>query len=191
LIRLAQSDPQWVLGFCDEVWWSRLAQPCLHSWAGEEGLRLEEWSADKDDPDMQAIACYGLLRADTEKIWLRVVEDRPISARTTGFLSWALEKLQQEGKQALLLIWDNATWHISKEVKSWIRSHNREVRSKGGVRLVVWQLPSRSPWLNRIEPHWMHGKQAVVEATRKLTAAELIERVCSYYGCEQLSHLSK
>jgi len=126
-----------------------------------------------------------------QKIWLRFVEGRPISAITTDFLAWTLEKLQQEGKKALLLVWDNASWHISKEVKAWIRAHNREVRKKGGIRLIVCQLPTKSPWLNRIEPHWMHGKRAVVEPTRKLTARELIKRICSYYGCEHLAHLSK
>jgi len=27
-----------------------------------------------------------------------------------------LEKLQAAGKKILLLIWDNASWHVSKEV---------------------------------------------------------------------------
>ena len=90
----------------------------------------------------------------------------------------------------LLLIWDNASWPVSKEVKSWIRAHNRKARKRGGVRLLVCQLPTRSPWLNRLEPHWVHGKRAVVEPARKLTAAELMTRVCRYYGCEHLPHLS-
>ncbi len=30
------------------------------------------------------------------------------------------------------------------------------------------------------EPHWMHGKRAVVEPERKLTAKELVGRVCAY-----------
>jgi hypothetical protein len=188
---LAESHDEWVLGFADEVWWSRFQQPAVHHWSTGEALRLQELSAEKGDPDAKAVACYGLLRADTQTLWLRFVEGRPVSAITTQFLAWVLEKLEQEGKQALLLVWDNGRCHVSKEVKSWIRAHNREARQNGGVRLIVCQLPSKSPWLNRIEPHWMHGKRAVVEPTRKLTAAELTERVCSYYGCEHLSHLSK
>ncbi len=31
------------------------------------------------------------------------------------------------------------------------------------MRIVVCQLPVKSPWLNRIEPHWIHAKRAVVE----------------------------
>ena len=43
LIRLAQRHPDWVLGFQDETWWSRLAAPAMHAWAAEgHPLRLVE-----------------------------------------------------------------------------------------------------------------------------------------------------
>ncbi|MCI0489575.1 MAG: hypothetical protein L0229_23540 [Blastocatellia bacterium] len=93
-----------MLGYADEVWWSRLAQPSLHSWIEGEPLRLQELTADKTDTDPKAIACYGLLRADTEKIWLRFVQGRPVSSITIEFLVWIIEKLRQEGKKALLLV---------------------------------------------------------------------------------------
>jgi len=179
------------LGFADEVWWSRLAQPALHSWDAGQGLRLEELVAEKADADPKALSCYGLLRADTEKVWLRFVQGRPVSAVTRQFLAWSGEQLAAEGKRALLLVWDNASWHISREVREWIRAHNRQAKREGGVRIIRCQLPTKSPWLNRIEPHWMHGKRAVIEPTRKLTAQELVGRVCGYYGCEHLPHLSK
>ncbi len=55
----------------------------------------------------------------------------------TQFLSWSLEKLEAIGKKFLLLIWDNASWHISKEVRGWLGSHNRKVKESGrGVRVV-------------------------------------------------------
>ncbi len=68
------------------------------------------------------------------------------------------------GKKALLLIWDNASWHKSKFVRRWIAAHNREVKNSGcGVRIVPCLLPKKSPWLNPIEPKWMHGKRKVAE----------------------------
>lgn len=191
MIRLAAAHPEWVLGYEDEVWWSRLAQPKLHTWTQGEALRLEELTAEKGDPDPKALACYGLMRADTGKLSLRFVEGRPVSAITIAFLQWLSEQLQAEGKKALLLVWDNASWHVSQMVRDWLRQHNREAKSEGKVRILLCQLPTKSPWLNRIEPHWMHGKKAIVEPTRKLTAAELKTRVCDYYGCDLLSHLSK
>ena len=175
----------------DEVWWSHLAQPKMHSWAAAQPLRLVEQTAEKADADPKALCCYGLLRADTEKIWLRFVQGRPVSEVTTQFLDWVCEQLAKEGKRALLLVWDNASWHSSRAVRRWIGTPNRQARSKGGVRIIRCQLPTKSPWLNRIEPRWMHGKRAVVEPERKLTAKELISQVCDYFGCEQLPHLSK
>ncbi len=89
------------------------------------------------------------------------------------------------------MIWDNAPWHISKAVRHWIREHSRQVRQNSrGVRLVPCHLPTKSPWLNRIEPHWVHGKRHIVEPTRLLTAQELADRVCAYFGCKHESHLA-
>lgn len=199
LIRLAQQHPAWVLGFADEVWWSRVAQPQLSAWA-EDGqpLRLVEKRVPKDDSAPKALACYGLLvRSCTaagileEQVWLRFVAGRPVSAATTLFLDWCCARLAAAGKQALLLVWDNASWHLSRQVRTWIREHNQQVRQqRGGVRIVVCALPTKSPWLNPIEPKWVHGKRAVVEPARLLTTQELEERVYAYYGCEPVAHLT-
>jgi hypothetical protein len=191
---LAGEDPDWVAGFCDECWWSRVAQPSLNSFS-EEGkpMRLVEQSVAKDDPDPKAISCYGLYIPELKATWLRFVDARPVSAITTQFLEWCCRKLEAVGKKALVLIWDNASWHISREVKCWIASHNREVKKSGGeagVRIVTCLLPKKSPWLNAIEPKWIHGKRKVVEPNGLLGAYELAERVCSAFGCPHYEHLS-
>ena len=172
------------MGYLDETWWSRLAQPALHTWTADEPLRLLERSAEKSDPDPKALACYGLLRDDTGQMLLRFVEGRPVSQVTEDFLAGVCAELAAEGKRALLLIWDNASWHISQRVRAWIKAHNRQAKQHGGVRIIACRLPTKSPWLNAIEPKWAHGKKAIVEPDRKLTALETIERVCDYYHCE-------
>ena len=192
LIRWATTHPDWVLGFEDEVWWSRLARPALHTWvAPDQPLRLVEQTVAIGDPDPKAVACYGLLRADTHQVWVRFVDGRPVSALTTQFLAWSCDRLAADGKTALLLVWDNASWHVSRQVRSWIGQHNRQVKQQGdGVRLLVCPLPVKSPWLNPIEPHWAHGKRAVVEPARLLPAHELAARVCRYFDCPYEDHLT-
>ena len=44
---MAARHPDWVVGYADEVWWSRLAQPAMHTWG--ETLRLEAKARAKDD----------------------------------------------------------------------------------------------------------------------------------------------
>lgn len=202
LIRLAASHPHWALGFQDETWWSRLARPRLATWT-EDGhpLHLVQQTVAKDDPDPKALACYGLLvrwqpaAADQgawqEETWLRFVDGRPVSAVTTAFLAWCCTKLATAGKEALLLVWDNASWHTSGPVRQWIATHNARVRQDGkGVRIIVCWLPVKSPWLNPIEPQWLHGKRRVVEPARLLTAQELADRVCAAFACPHEEHLA-
>lgn len=77
---------------------------------------------------------------------LRFVDGRPISAITTQFLTWCCEQLAAQGMTALLLIWDNATWHKSNIVRDWIREHNQQVKKQGaGVRILPFFLPVKSP----------------------------------------------
>jgi DDE superfamily endonuclease len=192
LIGLAEGRSEWVVGFLDETWFSRLARPALHSWSEVgEPLRLIEQSVAKDDPDPKAISCYGLYVPGLEKVWVRFVDGRPVSSITIRFLSWCCQKLQAAGKKVWVLIWDNASWHVSKEVRGWIASHNRGVKNGGqGVRIISCLLPKKSPWLNSMEPKWVHGKRKVVEPDRLLTAYELAERVCVVFDCPHYEHLS-
>ena len=181
-----------MLGFADEVWFSRLAQPALHAWAAGERPRLRLHAADRTDPDPKALACYGLWLPACERMLLRFVDGRPISPVTCAFLAWAAEQLAADGVRVLVLIWDNASWHISREVRDWLRRHNQRVKAAGkGCRLLVCRLPSRSPWLNPIEPRWVHGKRAVVEPDRKLSGVELKQRLCEHYRSPLLQPLAQ
>lgn len=191
--------PDWAVGFEDETWWSRVTAPAVHAWA-ERGkpLRLFEQSLAKDDTDPKALACYGLLvscpgepTAVPEQVWVRFVNGHPVSGVTTQFLDWCCTGLQEAGKRVLILIWDNASWHISGEVRRWIRTHNRQVKQESqGVRIIACRLPTKSPWLNPLEPRWVHGKRCVVEPARLLTASQLAHRVCVHFGCHDEPYLT-
>jgi hypothetical protein len=181
-----------VLGYQDETWWSRLAVPAMHAWtADRRPLRLVGQAAPKADPGPKALSCYGLLRADAGRMMVRFVTGRPVSQVTEDYLAWVCERLRAEGKKALLLVWDNAAWHVSKRVRDWIKGHNRKAKAEGGVRIVACFLPTKSPWLNPIEPKWAHGKEAIVEPERLLAASEVRTRVCDYYDCEHLEPLTQ
>lgn len=172
-----------------------MAQPHVHAWTeAEQSLRLVEQTVAKADPDPKALACYGLLLrrvGQAEAVWLRFVQGRPLSAITIQFLDWCCLKLAALGVPVWALIWDNASWHVSKAVRAWIRTHNHAVKRLGqGVRILVCFLPVKSPWLNPIEPKWVHSKRAILEPTRLLSAHEVADRVCAYHRCPHEPHLS-
>jgi hypothetical protein len=193
LLSLSEQHSDWVLGLLDEVWWRRLHDPMMHTWA-EAGkpLRLVEKTPDKAATDPTAMACDGGYWRSQAQMRLRFVEQRPVSEMTCQVLAWVVEPVRGMGKRGMPLIWDPATWHSSKQVQPWIRHHNRHVQQAGiGGRLIVCKLPVKSPWLNAIEPQWMHAKRAIVEPHSKLTAQQLKTRVCDYFDCPLLDPLAK
>lgn len=198
-MHLAATHPAWALGCEDETWWSRLQLPPLSTWTPEgDPLRLIEQSRPETDSGPKALACDGLLLQEprprahsSPRVWLRFVRGRPVSALTIAFLLWVWTKLQALGKTAVVLVRDNASWHKSQAVRRWLRAHTQQVkRAAKGVRIVACRLPTNSPWLNPLEAYWVHGKRAVVEPDRLLSAPELAERVCAHFGCPHEEHLS-
>jgi len=150
----------------------------MHSWVAKKQLRLIEQAAEKDQP--KAIACYGLdmRKQEEEAVWIRFVAGNPNSSKTIEFLKWALEKTDEKGISVLLMLWDHASWHKSKMVSKWISTHNQSVKKSGqGTRLLAVLLPKKSPWLNPIEPRWIHAKRKIMEPDRKLSIEEIQERV--------------
>ncbi len=199
-----------MVGFQDEVWFSRLAQPKLHSWTSAKALRLHQkdklknkTDKDKTEQEALALACYGVLLAESAthngEMHLRFVKGRPVSGVTTQYLEWLTQQLARQGQRVLVLVWDNARWHTSQEVRQWIKAHNRQVKAKNalpdatqkGCRILVCALPVKSPWLNNIEPKWVHGKKNIVEPERTLSALEIQQRLCSYYQCTLLKSLDQ
>ncbi len=184
MIAEVKKREDWAVGYQDEVWWSRLKQPNMHSWTEGKRLRLIEQSKEKEDPDPKAFACYGLdLRwQEKQEVWLRFVEGNPKSDPTIQFMNWVLEKTAQEGIAVLVMFWDHASWHKSKMVRTWLHAHNQQVKASGrGTRLLACLLPKKSPWLNPIEPRWIHAKRKVASPDTKLSAQELAKRICTIF----------
>ena len=200
MIKLAETQADWAYSFQDETWWSRFSHPDLHSWVeNEQFTKLVEQVYMKNDPDPKALACFGLLvrwqnekTQIKEKVWLRFVEGNPCSDLTIKYLRWVCSKVHQSRKRVLVMFWDHAPWHISKETMDWVHTYNCQVKQSGkGVRLLICFLPKKSPWLNSIEPMWIHAKRKIVEPDRKLSAKEVVSRVCSVFANPVLPFLRK
>ena len=124
---------------------------------------------------------------------MRFVDGRPVSSITTRFLSWCCEKLEAAGKR--VLCFSSGTTpelaHLQRGQalarKAQPRSEDERARSEDRELPAV---PKKSPWLNAIEPKWVHGKRKVVEPDGLLGAYELADRVCRVFSCPHYEHLS-
>jgi hypothetical protein len=137
-----------------------------------------------------------MLVAENGSMLLRFVDGRPGRSITTAFLEWLCEQIAVSGKHVLVLSLSiTRAFHVSKQVKTWLREHHQTVQQQArtgqaGVRIIPCWLPTKSPWLNRVEPKWIPGSRAIVEPARLLTAEVLKQRVCDYFGCELVGPLT-
>lgn len=168
----------------DECWFSRFAQPNAHHWGG-----LDLWQRTaKPKEDQKALACYGAVRDDTRQMHLAFCPGQPNSEYTLLYLLRLLKVARRERLKLLIIVWDHARWHKSKKVRQWVRAHNRQAKQNGDVRLLVWSLPKKSPWLNPIEPRWIHSKRAVLEpGLTNLTPDLLQQRLSAYFQTDAIS----
>jgi hypothetical protein len=104
LIQLATKPPDLVLGFEDEVWWSREAQPPMHAWSAGKPVRLAEKTVPAKDPEGKAMGCYWLYVPTANQMLWRFVRGRPISVVTCALLAWLAIYFTAHGKRALVLI---------------------------------------------------------------------------------------
>src|SRR5215470_19210726 len=177
LVGWAEKRVDTLLVWEDECWVSRFAQPKLRSWAEpEQRLTFLQRTPPTDCLD-KALACYGALRHDTRQVYLHFAAGRPDTDSTIDFLRRLLALARSLRKPYLVVIWDNASWHLSRKLRAWLRAYKQTAKRRHDVRLLVSYLPSKSPWLNPIEPRWVHAKRQTLEpSSSPLTALELRRR---------------
>jgi transposase len=103
---------------------------------------------------------YGALDLVTGA-WQDRLAPKANSATTLTFLN---DLLSQYPQQRILLIWDQASYHTSHKVTTWLRQHPR-------IRALF--LPKYAPELNPVEHIWRIVKQRVAaNVTRTLDAIQ-------------------
>ena len=165
----------------DESWFSRFKQTAFQQWAGPgDHPRLVQREPARHQKD-KALACFGAVCQQTGQRYFYLCEGQPNTAYTILMLKRLLAVARDKGKRVLLILWDRASWHKSKALFRWTRAHNRQAKLNGDVRLLTCLLPSKSPWLNSMEPHWVHAKRKVGEPDGNLSIAMLKRRLSALF----------
>lgn len=165
----------------DECWFSRFKQPRLHGWTkSDQPLRLVQRTPASDQKP-KALACFGAVCQNTARKYFYLGPGQPNTDTTVLMLKQLLALARDEGKRVLLLFWDQASWHKSQKLRRWLSNHNQTAKQTGDVRLLTYLLPRQSPWLNAMEPHWIHAKRTVAELEGQLSMAMLKRRLCAHF----------
>ncbi len=172
LLALARASPQGAAVWLDQSWFVRWPYR-FWAWSAEDALPrvAKRWNETVD-----TTAVYAALDDETQEAVLSWAQERPNSEVTVDFLKSLMSYWTKRDKHFMVLFWDQASWHTSKRTCQWIRDYNQRAKQTGLTRLIVCQLPSRSPWLMPLEPvfgwikHHMLGDRSF-ETVAELQAA--------------------
>jgi DDE superfamily endonuclease len=181
--------------FIDESWfvlWPHQAE----SWA-EVGrpLRIpksKSWGRDERPPSRALYAEMDVrgreVRAEWHETWNQ--------EETWRHLEGVIKRYEQRGVRYLVVFWDHGPWHTASSVRRKVRAHNLEVKrqrragNEGGVRVLLFYLPIRSPWLMPLEGVFGQTKRAIGTGQHE-TMAELqaaVERRLEHRNTRPIKH---
>ena len=169
LLALARASPEGAAVWLDQSWFVRWPYQ-FRAWASrDKPLRVtQRWCEEVD-----TVALYAALDDETQEAFLSWAEGQPNSEETVRFLEALMVHWTDQGKRFIVLFWDKASWHTSKRTRTWIRAYNWRAKREGSARLIICQLPTRSPWLMPLESVFGWTKHQVLGGRPFETVAEL------------------
>ena len=155
----------------------------MYVWSMDQALRLVQREPKENEPH-PALACFGAVRKDIQAMYLYFSDGQLNSEQVWVFIMGLLAVARAGAKRVVVMIWDQAGWHLSKRLCQWMRAYNHQAKQCGEPRLLTYLLPVKSLWLNPIEPRWMHAKRGVCEPDGDLLSLELIRRLCAHFDTQ-------
>ena len=146
--------------YIDQSWfvlWPRVAE----TWARQRRpLRLpkaKSWGRTERPP---SCGLYADMDARTRQVrgeWHQTWNQR----ETWQHLKGVMRRYAGQGVRALVILWDNAPWHVAAWVHRLVTRYNRWAKRRGHLRVLLFALPRRAPWLMPLEAVFRQTKRAV------------------------------
>ncbi len=159
LLEAAKQDPSIIVVFQDESWFS--GNPKAVRGYGRPDHPEDSAVEQLPHKIKGAWVLYAAYEALTGHVH-RYYAPRCNQTQVRRQLETLLEHYQATGQRALIVIWDNASWHTAKALRRWYTRYNLKAKRQGKIRMLIVRLPSRSPWLNPIEPVFGQAKRRIV-----------------------------
>lgn len=178
ILAWAKQDPSIMVVYQDESWFSGNPKPVRRY--GRPG-QPRDVAVNKPAQKLKgAWVLYAALEAVSGKVH-RHYAPRCNQTQVRQQLETLLQAFQAEGQRVLVVLWDNASWHTAQALRQWYHRYNQQAKREGCIRLLLVQLPSRSPWLNAIEAVFGQAKRHIVGNRSVRPPSRLKQKTERYY----------
>ena len=152
--------------FVDESWfvlWPYPAEQWAQRGRPARVAKAKDWKKGERPPSCALYAGMDAIEREVSGEW----HDTWNQVETWNYLQGVLEVYRRRGVRYLVIFWDNGPWHIAASVRAHIAEHNRQVKREGGIHVLLFYLPIKSPWLMPLEPVFGQTKRAIGPEQRR------------------------
>lgn len=114
-----------------------------------------------------SVSFYGALSRNNKKVISHLCKVQN-STETINFLEEIKKRYCHKG--TVLLVWDNASWHRSNEVRNWLEENPNVIE--------LMNFPPYCPDLNPQEHVWKTLKNELTEIVHKFDFRQVTDRAC-------------
>lgn len=146
--------------FIDESWWVGWPRPTA-AWARKRRPqrvpKAKSWPKGERPPSCCLYAAMDVGTQEVQGEWHRTWNQE----ETWTYLQGVIARYAAKGVRFLVVFWDNAPWHVAVGLRERVAASNRQAKQEGKLRVLLFFLPSKSPWLMPLEGVFGQTKRAV------------------------------
>ena len=159
----------------DESWWVLWPRPAA-GWAQrrrpQRVAKAKSWQRQDRPPSRCLYAQMDVNDRTVKGAWHPTWNQD----ETWAFLQEVIQEYATPGRRSLVIFWDNAPWHVAAALRQRVAAYNAQAKPEGKLRVALYFLPIKSPWLMPLEPVFGQTKRAV-GMRKRATFEELEEAV--------------
>jgi transposase len=146
--------------FIDESWWVLWPHP-TSTWARrrrpQRVPKAKSWTQAEQPPSRCLYAGMDVCEQEVQGEWHRTWNQE----ETWQYLQGVIARYAAQGRQYLVVFWDNAPWHVAVGLRERVAAYNQQAKREDTLRVLLFFLPSKSPWLMPLEGVFGQTKRAV------------------------------
>ena len=167
----------WAAAYTDESWF--VLRPRQSStWAcRKQPQRIKKAKSWKKGQAPPSTCLYADLDAGSREVtaeWHETWNQQ----ETWQHLKGTIRRYAAQGERFLVIFWDNAPWHLAQHLHRLLARYNRHAKRHGRLRVLLFPLPIKAPWLMPLEAVFGQTKRAVGPMERESMPAlqQAVER---------------
>jgi hypothetical protein len=140
----------WAAIYSDESWfvlWPRQASTWAPRKHPQRIRKAKSWKKGQAPPSTCLYADLGAVTREVTAEWHATWNQH----ETWQHLKGTIRRAAAQGIRYLVLFWDNAPWHLAQWLRRLVARYNRHAKRHGRLRILLFALPIKAPWLMPLE----------------------------------------